>query len=86
MDWKDSASLVLPMIYDVSSNLTQLAERREPGQSVGLTSEASSILRRFSECQHNNECSLFPAVRNLLLTLKLPNEPQPPPQIQNPVN
>lgn len=86
MDWKDSASIALPMIYDISSNITQLAERREPVQPVGLTSEASSILRRFAEFQNQGECSLFPAVRNLVVSLKMPNEPNvPSPQIQNQV-
>lgn len=79
MDWKDSPSLVLPMVYDVSSNITQIAERRDPVQSIA-TSAASHQLRRFAEYpSHHGECSLFPAVRDLIMNLTLPNEQQPIP-------
>lgn len=79
MDWKDSPSLVLPMVYDVSSNITQIAERRDPVQSIA-TSAASHQLRRFAEYpSHHGECSLFPAVRDLIMNLTLPNEQQPNP-------
>lgn len=84
MELKDCVSLVLPMVFDVSSNITQLAERRETGgftQSMS-TAAVSNMLRRFAEysAHQNNECSIFPAVRDLLMNLTLPNEPQPPPQ------
>lgn len=82
MDWKDSPSLVLPIIYDISSNITQLAERREPVTS-GATSAISHLLKRFfaDYPTHLGDCSLFPAVRDLVMNLTLQNEPQPPPQI-----
>lgn len=82
MDWKDSPSLVLPIIYDISSNITQLAERREPVPS-GATSAISHLLKRFFADYPTNlgDCSLFPAVRDLVMNLQLQNEPQPPPQI-----
>ncbi|KAJ6633734.1 Mediator of RNA polymerase II transcription subunit 14 [Pseudolycoriella hygida] len=78
MDWKDSPSLVLPMVYDVSSNITQIAERRDPVPSIA-TSAASHQLRRFAEYPSHGECSLFPAVRDLIMNLTLPNEQQPNP-------
>lgn len=85
MEWKDSASIVLPMVYDVSTNMTQMAERRETGgfiQSIS-TAAVSNMLRRFADYSaHHGECSIFPAVRDLLMNLTLPNEPQPPPQQQ----
>ncbi|XP_037940367.1 mediator of RNA polymerase II transcription subunit 14 isoform X2 [Teleopsis dalmanni] len=76
-DWKESPSLVLPMVYDLNSNITQLAERREQGPSTAANA-ASALLRRFSEfsAQHG-QCSLFPAVRDLLTNLQLPNEGPP---------
>lgn len=85
MDWKDTPSQVLPLIYDISSNITQLAERREQVQSLA-TNAASCQLRRFADfaAQHV-DCSLFPAVRDLLANLVLPNE-NPPPQIPNQVD
>lgn len=78
IDWKD-ASIILPFVYDLSTNLTQLAERREP--SIAATA-ASLKLRAYAEfCSVNQitETSLFPAIRDLLTNLTLPNEPQPPP-------
>ncbi|XP_023302544.2 mediator of RNA polymerase II transcription subunit 14 [Lucilia cuprina] len=83
-EWKDSPSLVLPMVYDLSSNLTQLAEKREQVQSPAAVA-ASTLLRRFSEygVQHG-QCSLFPAVRDLLTNLQLPNDVPPPNQAIGP--
>ncbi|XP_043274195.1 mediator of RNA polymerase II transcription subunit 14 isoform X2 [Venturia canescens] len=68
-------SLVLPLVYDVSTNLTQLAEKRDPGPA-SATAAASLQLKRFAEYGANpSECSLFPAVRDLLANLTLPSEP-----------
>jgi hypothetical protein len=72
----DAPSLVLPLVYDVSTNLTQLAEKRDPGPASATTA-ASLQLKRFAEFGvSHNECSLFPAVRDLLCTLSLPSESQ----------
>lgn len=80
----DGASLILPLVYDVGSNVTQLAERRDPsggGSSHGPVAQtASMMLKRFNECGHMmgmqpGDCSIFPAVRDLLTNLTLPNEP-----------
>ncbi|EEZ97239.1 Mediator of RNA polymerase II transcription subunit 14-like Protein [Tribolium castaneum] len=79
-------SLVLPFIYDVNSNMTQLAEKREAGTVPGMAA-ASQLLKHFAQFQSNiSECSIFPALRELLLNLVLPTEPQqsPAPQIQSP--
>ncbi|XP_075216294.1 mediator complex subunit 14 isoform X3 [Lycorma delicatula] len=68
-------TLVLPLVYDVNNNLTQLAEKRDPGPATAI-SAASMQLKRFLECNPmHNECSLFPAVRDLLANLVLPSEP-----------
>lgn len=66
---------MLPLIYDVSTNLTQLAEKRDPGPASAITA-ASLQLKRFAEYPNMNECSLFPAVRDLLANLVLPAEQQ----------
>lgn len=72
----EAPSLVLPLVYDVSTNLTQLAEKRDPGPASATTA-ASLQLKRFAEFGvSHNECSLFPAVRDLLCTLSLPSESQ----------
>lgn len=83
MEWKDAVTMLLPMVYDMNMNHTTLAERREP-MPPQLTSAVSAHLRRFSECSVllPDECSLFPAVHDLLLTLTLPNEPPAPGQMQ----
>ncbi|XP_058828466.1 mediator of RNA polymerase II transcription subunit 14 [Topomyia yanbarensis] len=84
MEWKDSVNMLLPMVYDMTVNHTQLAERREQ-VTPQLTSAVSAHLRRFVECTvlQQGECSLFPAVRDLLMNLTLPNEQPPPGQMPN---
>lgn len=81
MDWKDVPSLALPFIYDMSVNVTQVAERREQVPSFA-NSAVLHHLRRFADYGGvaHNECSLFPAIRDLLTNLSLPNEGQPQPQ------
>ena len=71
----ETPSLVLPLVYDVSTNLTQLAEKRDPSPASAMAA-ASLQLKRFAEYGANqSECSLFPAVRDLLANLTLPSEP-----------
>lgn len=69
------------MVYDLTSNITQLVERREQVQSPAMNA-ASALLRRFTEfsVQHG-QCSLFPAVLDLLTNLQLPNDVPPPNQV-----
>ncbi|BES92650.1 U1 small nuclear ribonucleoprotein C [Nesidiocoris tenuis] len=68
-------SVVLPLVYDVSTNNIQLAEKRDAGPSV--MSSASLLLKRFSDCNTmHSECAIFPAVRDLLMNLTLPSEQQ----------
>lgn len=83
-EWRDT-SLVLPMVYDVSSNITQLAERREQPQSPAMNA-VSVLLRRFAEYANLNECTIFPAVRELLTNLQWSNDLQPQQQLQNQVS
>lgn len=71
-------SVVLPLIYDVGANITQLAEKREAGSNPAMTA-ASQLLKQFSQFPPNmNECSVYPAIRELLINLTLPSEPQQP--------
>lgn len=77
MDWKDSTTIVLPLVYVVNSNITQLVERRDQSPTP-IAVEAGNQLRHFAEYPNpNGECSLFPAVRDLLMNLTMPNEAHP---------
>lgn len=70
-------SLVLPLVYDTATNLTQLAEKRDAGPASAI-SAASLHMKRFAEFALNhNECSIFPAIRDLMSNFVLPSEPQP---------
>lgn len=66
--------MVVPLVYDVATNITQLAEKRDPSPS-SANAAVSLQLKRFAEYGANqSECSLFPAVRDLLANLTLPSE------------
>lgn len=89
MEWKDSATLVLPLVHVITSNITQLVERREQATSP-IVIAASEQLRRFSEYSlqtqmQNGECLLFAAVRDLLSSFALPTD-QPTPANQQIAN
>lgn len=72
----ETPSLVLPFVYDVTTNLTQLAERRDLTPTASGMTAVSMQLKRFAEYGANqSECSLFPAVRDLLVNFTLPSEP-----------
>ncbi|XP_050305905.1 mediator of RNA polymerase II transcription subunit 14 [Anthonomus grandis grandis] len=87
----DPPSVVLPLIYDIAGNITQLAEKRDIISPPTMT-QAGAVLRHF--CQMNAgtlDCTVYPALREILMNLTFPNEPQqqaaPPggvPQIQSP--
>lgn len=79
----ECASLVLPVLYDLHANATQLAERRDY-PSIALAT-VNNHLRKFSEMfsqQQPNECTLFPAIRHILANMVLPTEPPMPQQQQ----
>ncbi|XP_072757172.1 mediator of RNA polymerase II transcription subunit 14 isoform X2 [Anoplolepis gracilipes] len=73
MSYPGETFFVLPFVYDVNTNLTQLAERRDLSPAI---TAASMQLKRFAEYGANqSECSLFPAVRDLLANFTLPSDP-----------
>lgn len=84
MDWKDSVTLVLPLVHVVTKNLTQLVSRENVSSPIAHA--VNEQLKRFSDYNvHSGECSLFPAVRDLLMNFMLPNE-MPPSMINQMVN
>lgn len=74
--------LVLPMVYDLNSNITQLAERRETTGIVvsSVTNSVNTVLRRYAEHHTTNlgaeVCSIFLAVKDMLQNLILPPDLQ----------
>ncbi|XP_023219267.1 mediator of RNA polymerase II transcription subunit 14-like [Centruroides sculpturatus] len=68
-------TLVVPIVYDMNSNTTQLADRRDPA-SLSPTAPISIIrntLKRFSDYNPQpTECSIYPAIRELLTNLVIP--------------
>ncbi|XP_063699988.1 mediator of RNA polymerase II transcription subunit 14 [Culicoides brevitarsis] len=83
-DWKNTPTLILPMLYDVQTNLTQLVERREGPMSMPMQAVSMKLRSFATEFQQQqmagqNECSIFPAIRDLMMNL-MPQNDQPPPQ------
>ncbi|XP_028175096.1 mediator of RNA polymerase II transcription subunit 14 [Ostrinia furnacalis] len=74
---RGDTQLVLPLVYDMQSNVTQLADKRD---SQPHLIAVSLHLKRFNEFnQSHAECTLWPAVRDLLTNFTLPQDaPQPP--------
>ncbi|OXU18250.1 hypothetical protein TSAR_004954 [Trichomalopsis sarcophagae] len=67
---EEPPSLILPLVYDTRNNVTLLANERDPAMAAVLVQ-----LKRFAEYGSNSpECTLFAAVRNLLINLTLPSE------------
>lgn len=85
MEWKDSVTLVLPLVHVVTKNLTQLVNRENVSSPIAMA--INEQLKRFADYNaHSGECSLYPAIRDLLMnfTLPLPNEiPLQAQQMQN---
>ncbi|CAB3376625.1 Hypothetical predicted protein [Cloeon dipterum] len=72
-------SFILPLVYDIVSNITQLALKQELNQVItSVVAAAHMQMKRFSETHAGYEqCSLLPAIRDLLANMVMPNEPQP---------
>ncbi|XP_021960036.1 mediator of RNA polymerase II transcription subunit 14 isoform X1 [Folsomia candida] len=69
--------VVLPLIHELTANSTQLAEKRAVGPPPTEYIVISEQLRRFVQFHHSMECSIFPAVQDLLMNLTLPPESGP---------
>lgn len=70
--------VVLPIIYDIVNQITQLVERRDLTTPAIIMSEANAQLRRFLEQRGvpTAESSLYAAIRDLLsnLSLQIPGQ------------
>ncbi|KAJ2946324.1 hypothetical protein O0L34_g12361 [Tuta absoluta] len=72
---RGDTQLVLPLVYDMQLNVTQLADKRD---SQPHLMAVNMHLKRFTEfSQGHTECTLWPAVRDLLQNFNLPAEAAP---------
>ncbi|OWR53650.1 mediator of RNA polymerase 2 transcription subunit 14 [Danaus plexippus plexippus] len=74
---RGDTQLVLPLVYDMQSNVIQIAERRDAQQPHLIA--VNLHLKRFAEFnQSHGECILWPAVRDLLINFTLPQDAPAP--------
>ncbi|CAG9108197.1 unnamed protein product [Plutella xylostella] len=72
---RGETQLVLPLVYDMQQNNTQLADKRDTQPHLLAV---NLHLKRFSEFNQNHtECTLWPAVRDLLTNFALPQDAAP---------
>uniref|UniRef100_A0A4X2JSE2 Mediator of RNA polymerase II transcription subunit 14 n=1 Tax=Vombatus ursinus TaxID=29139 RepID=A0A4X2JSE2_VOMUR len=72
---QEPVSIIVPIIYDMASGTTQQADiPRQQNSSVAAPMMVSNILKRFAEMNppRQGECTIFPAVRDLMANLTLP--------------
>ena len=70
----EAQTIVIPILYD-TSNITQMAEQRSAGAPPPTQSSiaVSNMLKRFSDFNsQSSECSILPAVRELMTNLVIP--------------
>lgn len=72
------------MVYDIQSNITQLAERRDASSPLAMQAISMKLRQFANEFQQQqqvsglSECSIFPAVRDMLMNLSTPEDIPPP--------
>ncbi|XP_009581513.1 PREDICTED: mediator of RNA polymerase II transcription subunit 14-like [Fulmarus glacialis] len=72
---QEAVSIIVPIIYDMASGTTQQADiPRQQNSSVAAPLMVSNILKRFAELNspRSGECTIFAAVRDLMVNLTLP--------------
>lgn len=72
---QEPISIIVPIIYDMSSGTTQQADiPRQQNSSGAAPLMVSNILKRFTELHpsRQGECTIFPAVHDLMANLTLP--------------
>ncbi len=74
----DTPFLLLPVVYDIVNNVTNLIEKKDSPNLPAAVYLAFAHFKRFADYSlQPNECSLFPTVRDFLMNFTLPSEPQP---------
>lgn len=71
---QDQVSIIVPIVYDMATGLTQQADiPRQPSSSGAATLMVSNILKRFNELHpaRQGECTIFASVHELIANLNL---------------
>lgn len=69
---RGDTQLVLPLVYDMQTNITQLADKKD---SQPHLTAVNMHLKRYCDFSHTHgECTLWPSVRDLLTNFTLPQE------------
>ena len=69
---QEPQSIIVPILYDQNTNTTLMTEQRGAGATMTPASMAATkTLKHFAEINQlkQGECSIFPAVRELLTNL-----------------
>ncbi|UYV70182.1 MED14 [Cordylochernes scorpioides] len=61
-------SVVVPLVYELNSNTTSLADRNANNPPFN---NIRSLLKRFTEMYPQSECSIFPAIRDVMANLAI---------------
>ncbi|KAM6986472.1 mediator of RNA polymerase II transcription subunit 14 isoform 2-T2 [Aplochiton taeniatus] len=72
---QDPVSIIVPIVYDMATGLTQQADiPRQHSSSGAAALMVSNILRRFNELHpaRQGECTIFASVHDLMANLNLP--------------
>ncbi|XP_078514416.1 mediator of RNA polymerase II transcription subunit 14 isoform X2 [Lissotriton helveticus] len=72
---QEAVSIIVPIIYDMASGTTQQADiPRQQNSSGAAPMMVSNILKRFADMNspRPGDCTIFPAVRDLMANLTLP--------------
>ena len=67
---QEPQTIIVPILHDQNSNSTQMTDQKGPGQGVAPATVNKTLLS-FAEMNpmKQRECSVFPAIRELLTNL-----------------
>ena len=71
---ESQTTIFVPILHDMNTNMTQYYhDQRQPPPSNPATQAIMDMFKRFHSYNAKpNECSLYPAVRELLSNLQIP--------------
>ncbi|XP_030837871.1 mediator of RNA polymerase II transcription subunit 14 [Strongylocentrotus purpuratus] len=70
---QEAPSVIVPVLYDMQANTTQHISAIKPSVPTSQNDGTiATMLRRWAEFPNSAECTLFPAIRDLMANLNLP--------------